>query len=63
MSQTTGWGISYGSSGGHADFRSMYADELHVQAFTADIYQAHLGAIIVTKSRARLSRNFTIGHL
>jgi len=60
VSQTTGWGISYGSSGGHADFRSMYADELHVQAFIADIYQASVGAIIVTKSRAKLSRNFVI---
>jgi hypothetical protein len=59
-SQTTGWGISYGSSGGHADFRSIYADELHVQAFIADIYEAHIGAIIVTKSRARVSRNFTV---
>lgn len=60
VSQTTGWGISYGTSGGHADFRSMYADELHVQAFTADVYQAMVGAIIITKSRGRLSRNFTV---
>jgi len=56
-SQTTGWGVTYA---GAADFRSIYADELHVQAFIADIYQALVGGIIVTKSRARLSRDFTI---
>lgn len=60
VSQTTGWGISYGTSGGHADFRSMYADELHVQAFIADVYQAIVGGLIITPGRARLSRNFTI---
>lgn len=60
ISQTTGWAISYGTSGGHADFRSLYADALHVQAFIADIYQALVGGIIVTKSRARISRDFTI---
>ena len=60
VSQTTGWAVSYGSSGGHADFRSIFADELHVLAFIADVYEAHVGAIIVTKSRARLSRDFTI---
>lgn len=59
-SQSAGWGISYGTSGGHADFRSMYADSLHVLAFTADVYQALVGAIIISKSRGRLSRNFTI---
>lgn len=57
VSQTTGWGVSYAGAG---DFRSLYADEMHVQAFIADIYQALVGAIIVTQSRARLSRNFTI---
>ena len=59
-SQETGWGISYGLSGGHADFRSIYANEMHVLAFTADVYQALVGAIIISKSRGRLSRNFTI---
>ena len=60
VSQTTGWGISYGSSGGHADFRSMYADEMHVQSFTADVNAALAGGLTITKSRARLSRVFTI---
>lgn len=57
VSQTTGWHIT---EPGAADFRSIYADELHVQAFIADIYQALVGAIIVTKSRGRLSRDFTV---
>jgi hypothetical protein len=57
LSQTTGWGITYA---GHGDFRSLYADELHVQAFIADIYQAVVGGLIITKSRARLSRDFTV---
>ncbi|KKM00559.1 hypothetical protein LCGC14_1803180, partial [marine sediment metagenome] len=56
----TGWGISYGTTGGHADFRSICADELHVAAFIADIYSALAGALIITKSRARMSRDFTI---
>ena len=60
VSQTTGWAISYGSNGGDADFRYIYSDELHVQAFIADIYQAVVGGLIVTKSRARISRNFSI---
>jgi hypothetical protein len=57
VSQSTGWGITYA---GHGDFRSLYADELHVQAFIADIYQAVVGGLIITKSRARLSRDFTV---
>jgi len=60
VSQTAGFSIAYGSSGGHADFRSIFANELHVQAFIADIYEAFIGAIIITKSRAKLSRNFTV---
>lgn len=60
VSQTTGWGISYGLTGGHADFRSGYFDELHVKAFIADIYSALAGGLVITKSRTRLSRNFTI---
>lgn len=56
-SQTTGWAIGYDGS---ADFRTIYADEMHVQAFIAEIYEAFVGAIIVTKSKGRLSRNFTI---
>ena len=57
VSQTTGWAVTYA---GAADFRNIFADEMHVQAFVADINAAMAGAIILTKSRARLSRNFTI---
>lgn len=53
----TGWGISHA---GHGDFRSIYADEMHVAAFIADIYSALAGALIITKSRARVSSDFTI---
>lgn len=57
VSQTTGWSLDYA---GNLDVRYIFANEMHVQAFIADIYEAFVGAIIVTKSRARLSRNFTI---
>jgi len=57
MSQLVGWGISYAGAG---DFRTLYADELHVEAFIADIYEAMIGGIIITKSRGRLSRNFVV---
>lgn len=60
VSQTTGWAISYGASGGHADFRSAFFDELHVLAFIADIYQAIVGGLIITPGRGRLSRDFTV---
>lgn len=53
----TGWGFSHP---GHLDCRSIYADELHVAAFIADIYSALAGALIITQSRARVSRDFTI---
>lgn len=57
VSQTTGWGITYT---GNADFRYIFADELHVKAFIADIYSALAGGLIISKSRARVSRDFTI---
>lgn len=56
-SQTTGWQATYA---GAADFRSIYADEMHVKSFIAEIYSALAGALIITKSRGRLSRDFTI---
>lgn len=56
VSQLTGWQIS---SAGNADFREMYADELYVKAFIADISQALAGSDFVTKSVAILSRDFT----
>ena len=57
VSQTAGWQIS---QDGHADFRTMYADELTVEAFNAAVTQALAGAQIITKSVGKLSRNFTI---
>ena len=57
-SQATGWAIGYGTDGGDADFRSIFADKLHVKNFIADIYSALAGGLIITKSRARVSREF-----
>ena len=57
VSQSTGWNINYDGS---ADFRNLYADELFVKAFTAEVYSALAGGLIITKSRAELTRDFTI---
>lgn len=57
VSKTTGWGVDYDGS---ADFRSIFADELRVQAFTAEITQTLVGSQLITKSRARLASNFTV---
>ncbi len=57
VSQTTGWQVSYA---GAADFRDMYADELTVLAFTASVYSALAGGLIITQSRAEVTRDFTI---
>lgn len=57
VSRTTGWQIQ---PDGSADFRKMWADELKVQAFTADVAQALVGTEIITKSRATLAENFTV---
>ena len=53
----TGWGISHAGAG---DFRSIYSEEIRTHAFIAEIYSAMAGAIILTQSRAKVSRNFTI---
>lgn len=62
-SQTTGWGIypesTHGRSG-YADFRYIYADELHVKAFIADLEQALAGGQIISKSVAILAADFTV---
>jgi hypothetical protein len=57
ISRMTGWRID---GSGNADFRYIWADELHVEAFIADISQALAGSDFLTKSVAILSRNFTI---
>ena len=56
-SRTTGWRAD---SNGNADFRNLYADELRVQAFTADISQALAGSDYLTKSVSKLSANFVV---
>jgi len=53
----TGWGVLYN---GNADFRSIYADELHVAAFIADTARVKVGSEYITPSMALVSRGFTI---
>jgi len=53
----TGWSISGAGAG---DFRYLYADELHVTAFIADLEQALAGGQTITKSVAILSSDMTI---
>lgn len=53
----TGWGVT---AAGAADFRELYSEEIRTHAFIAEIYSALAGALIITESRARLSRDFTI---
>jgi len=52
-----GWGIDYP---GNADFRSIYSEEIRTHAFVAEIYSAMAGALVITQSRAKVSRDFTI---
>lgn len=56
-SQLTGWRVTYA---GNADFRNIYADELHVKAFIADIEQALAGGQIISKSVALLNQDFVV---
>lgn len=56
-SQTTGYRIS---AAGEADFRYIYADELHVKSFIADLEQALAGGQIVSKSVAKIAADFTV---
>lgn len=56
-SENEGWHISYD---GNADFRRIFADELHVKAFIADIEQALAGGQIISKSVAILERDFYV---
>jgi len=57
VSQLTGYRIS---ANGEADFRYLYADELHVKSFIADLEQALAGGQIVSKSVAKIASDFTI---
>jgi hypothetical protein len=56
-SQTTGWALTYD---GALDVRYLYADEMHVKAFIADLEQALAGGQIISKSVAKLSDTFTV---
>jgi hypothetical protein len=57
VSQTTSWGID---SAGAADFRYIYADELHAKSFIADLEQALAGGQIISKSVAEIASDFTL---
>lgn len=57
ISQSTGWGIDYA---GGADFRYLFADELHAKSFIADLEQALAGGQIISKSVAVVYADFTL---
>ncbi|MHB0874575.1 MAG: RHS repeat domain-containing protein [Anaerolineae bacterium] len=62
-SRTVGWGIyreTKHQRSGYADFRYLYADELHVTRFISDMEQALAGGQIIAKSVARLMQDFTV---
>jgi len=56
-SQTTGWRIT---DVGEGDFRYLFADEMHVKSFIADLEQALAGGQIISKSVAVLATDFTL---
>jgi hypothetical protein len=49
------WGIS---KAGFGDFRQLYADEMHVKAFVADVQRALAGGEIICKSVSSLYSDF-----
>ena len=62
-SRTTGWGIhpeSIHGRDGYADFRHIYANEMHVTRFIADMEQALAGGQIITQSVTIIAADFTI---
>ncbi|MGB2787861.1 MAG: hypothetical protein WBC13_00865 [Dokdonella sp.] len=56
-SQATGMRVTYAGEG---DFRYLYADEMHVKSFIADLEQALAGGQIISKSVAVLALDFTL---
>jgi hypothetical protein len=60
QSQVQGWAFSYGTSGGHLDVRTLFADEFHVKAFIAELEMALAGGFRITKSRGIVSRPLTL---
>jgi len=57
VSQLTGLRIGYDGS---IDARYLYADQLHVKTFIADLEQALAGLQIISKSVAELHTDFTV---
>lgn len=57
VSQLTGWAITYS---GDADFRYIYADQLHAKSFIADLEQALAGGQIISKSVAEVAIAFAL---
>jgi hypothetical protein len=57
VSQISGWGITHSGAG---DFRYVYADEMHVKSFIADLEQALAGGQIIAKSVAVLEEDFIL---
>jgi hypothetical protein len=56
-SQTSGWGIHYNGSG---DFRYLFADEMHVKSFIADLEQALAGGQIIGPGVTTLAEDYTL---
>ena len=56
-SQTTGWRITHEGAG---DFRYLFADEMHVKSFIADLEQALAGGQIICKSVTTLAKDIIL---
>lgn len=56
-SQQTGWRVDQHGGG---DFRYLYADQLHVKSFIADLEQALAGGQIISKSVAVIAADFVV---
>ena len=57
VSQATGWRIT---RKGEGDFRYLFADEMHVKSFVADLEQALAGGQRISKSVAKIATPFVI---
>ena len=57
VSQLTGWDIN---TAGAADFRYVYADQLKIKLFIADLEQALAGSQIITKSVTTVAQSFVV---
>lgn len=57
VSQLNNWRITKEGAG---DFRYLYADEMHIKSFIADLEQALAGSQIIAKSVAIVAQDFTL---